>query len=63
MVVIQRTHMAAVTVGCHTKKVSDVGQPTVTAVMWIICMTTNSDGCHVDYFLTEKSYIIFQYEK
>ena len=27
-----------------------VWQPTVTAVMRIICMTTDSDGCHVDIF-------------
>ena len=25
--------------------------------MWITCMTTNSDDCHVNIFVTEKSYI------
>ena len=31
-----------------------VSQPTVMATMWVICMTTDSDGCHVDYFEKEK---------
>ena len=32
------------------KKTLFVWKPTVSAVMWIICMTTDSDNCHVDYF-------------
>ena len=35
-----------------------VWQPTVTAAMWVICMTINSKGCHMDYFL-KKSHFLF----
>ena len=74
MVVIQITHMAAVTLGCHTNKVVIlvirinyvyfrkkcifVRQPTVMAAMLIICMTTNSDRWHANYLLKEKTNII-----
>ena len=26
------------------------------AVMWIICMTTDSDGCHVDFFYQKSHF-------
>ena len=34
-----------------------VWQPTVTAALWVICMTIDSDRCHVDYILKQNSYI------
>ena len=59
--VIQITYMAAVTVRCQTNKVLK----TCLFVMknMIFCMTTNSDGCHEDYFVTEKSFKISHYQK
>ena len=31
--------------------------------MWVICMTTDSIGCHVDNFLTEKALYHFSLSK
>ena len=33
--------------GCHVGYLYDNQQ--LTAAMWVICMTTNSNGCHMDY--------------
>ena len=40
-----------------------VWQPTVAAAIWVICMTTDSDSCHMDFFLKEKFYFISHYCK
>ena len=38
---------------CHKNTHSFARQPTVTDVMWIICMTTKCNGCRVYTFLTD----------
>ena len=40
-----------------------VWQQTVTASMWVICMTTNSNSCNIDYFIKDKSNIISHFVK
>ena len=40
-----------------------VWQQTVTAAMWVVCMTTDSDGCRVIYFWSKKVLYNFYFWK
>ena len=40
--------------GCHVDYLYDNQQ--LTAAMWVICMTTNSNGCHMDCLKKEVLY-------
>ena len=60
-VVIQITHIDVVRVGCHTTKVLKTCLFVIKIVLvkekkknMFICMTTDSDGCHVDNSVNRK---------
>ena len=35
----------------------------MTVAMWVICLTTDSDSCNIDYLLKDKSFVISHYCK